>query len=301
MKKHYLLCVVLMFSLFVALTGCGTSSDSTSTSTSSTTTEESSSNPSSSSGTDKNTEKKDEDTEKESETASSRIQATVTRVVDGDTLRATVNGKEEKVRLILVDTPETVHPSKPVQPVGPEASSFTKKMLSNKKIEIEPGVQERDRYGRLLAYIYVDGKMFNKILIEKGLARVAVFPPNTRYLDEFKALEQKAKAAKLGIWQYENYVTDKGYNDTVVGSTYSSDQSSSQSSEKTSTNTTPSTQNTPEPVKETGSCTIKGNISSSGEKIYHMPGGAYYDRTIAEEMFCSTNEAENHGYHASQR
>ncbi|MFP7487569.1 thermonuclease family protein [Priestia filamentosa] len=299
MKKHYLLCVVLMLSLFVALTGCGTSSDSTSTS--STNTEESSSNASSSSNADKSTEKKDEDTEKESETASSRLQATVTRVVDGDTLRATVNGKEEKVRLILVDTPETVHPSKPVQPVGPEASSFTKKMLSNKKIEIEPGVQERDQYGRLLAYIYVDGKMFNKTLIEKGLARVAVFPPNTRYLDEFKALEQKAKVAKLGIWQYENYVTDKGYNDTVVGSTYSSDQSSSQSSEKGSTNTTSSTQNTPEPAKETGSCTIKGNISSSGEKIYHMPGSAYYDRTIAEEMFCSTSEAENHGYRVSQR
>jgi len=104
------------------------------------------------------------------------IPATVVRVVDGDTLKATVDGKEETVRLILVDTPETVHPSKPVQPFGPEASEFAKKTLEGKEVELELDVSERDQYGRILAYVWIGDKMFNEMLLEKGLARVSVFP-----------------------------------------------------------------------------------------------------------------------------
>lgn len=82
------------------------------------------------------------------------------------------NGNEETVRLLLVDTPETVHPSKPVQPFGPEASKFTKELMpAGSEVEVETGIGERDKYGRLLAYFYVDGKMVNKLLLEKGLAR----------------------------------------------------------------------------------------------------------------------------------
>src|SRR5699024_5086390 len=99
--------------------------------------------------------------------------ATVVRVVDGDTVHILLNGKEEVVRLLLVDTPETKHPTKPVQPFGPEASAFTKQMLPNgKEIEYEFDTSERDKYGRLLGYLYVDGKMVNEALLENGLARV---------------------------------------------------------------------------------------------------------------------------------
>ncbi|OAH53844.1 hypothetical protein AWH48_11265 [Domibacillus aminovorans] len=139
------------------------------------------------------------------------IAATVIRVVDGDTIKVTMDGKEETVRLILVDTPETKHPQKGVQPFGPEASAFTTEQLTGKEVKIEPGIEERDRYGRLLAYVYVGEKMFNKMLLEKGLARVAVYPPNTQYLDEFEKIQADAKSKAIGIWSIENYATDKGF------------------------------------------------------------------------------------------
>ncbi|MCB5933858.1 thermonuclease family protein [Caldibacillus thermoamylovorans] len=204
----------------------------------------------------------------------------VMNVVDGDTMDIQFeNGKEERVRLVLVDTPETKHPTKPVQPFGPEASAFTKEMLAGKNVQVELDVQERDQYGRILAYVYIDGKMFNELLLEKGLARVAVFPPNTRYVDEFYAIQKKAQEAKLGIWSIEDYVTDNGY---IVQEETGENQSS--------TNTNIDCQNP-----------IKGNINSKGEKIYHVPGGQYYDITKAEELFCTEQEAVNAGYRKSQR
>ncbi|MEK6453885.1 thermonuclease family protein [Caldifermentibacillus hisashii] len=209
-----------------------------------------------------------------------RLNGKVTNVVDGDTMDIQFeNGKEERVRLVLVDTPETKHPTKPVQPFGPEASAFTKEMLTGKNVQVELDVQERDQYGRILAYVYIDGKMFNELLLEKGLARVAVFPPNTRYVDEFYAIQKKAQEAKLGIWSIENYVTDNGY--TVQ---------EKNGENQASTNTNIDCQNP-----------IKGNINSKGEKIYHVPGGQYYDITKAEELFCMEQEAVNAGYRKSQR
>jgi len=135
----------------------------------------------------------------------SRTTATVVSVTDGDTIKVKFsNGKIETVRLLLIDTPETVHPSKPVQPCGPEASAFTKKMLpAGSTVKLEFDVQERDKYGRLLAYVYVGGKSVQKALLAEGLAKVAVYPPNVKYVDEYRAIEAKAKAAKKGIWADE--------------------------------------------------------------------------------------------------
>jgi micrococcal nuclease len=206
------------------------------------------------------------------------IPAKVVKVIDGDTVKVLVNGKEETLRLLLVDTPETVHPNKPVQPYGPEASSFAKSTLSGKEVELELDVGERDKYGRLLVYLHADGKMFNKLLIEKGLARVGyVYAPNTKHVDEFYALQKAAQKKEIGIWSIENYATeDEGFNDA----------------EKKSED--------PKEI-QTEACTIKGNISSSGDKIYHLPEGQYYDATKEEEMFCSEDEAANAGYRASKR
>lgn len=124
----------------------------------------------------------------------------VLKVVDGDTIEINYNGNKEKVRLIGVDTPETVHPTKEVQTYGKEASSFTKSQLTGKKITLEFDVQQRDKYGRLLAYVYLDGKMFNKTLLEEGYAQIATFPPNVKYVDEFKQIQAKAKEEKKGLW-----------------------------------------------------------------------------------------------------
>lgn len=141
--------------------------------------------------------------------------ATVQSVTDGDTFKALVNGKEETVRLTLVDTPETVHPSKPVQPFGKEASDFTKEQLTGQTVGLELDAQERDQYGRLLAYVWLGDKLYNAILIDKGFARVTVFPPNTRYVDQFRNIQDHARQAKANIWSLENYVTDSGFSDNA--------------------------------------------------------------------------------------
>jgi micrococcal nuclease len=139
------------------------------------------------------------------------IDAQVTDVVDGDTIHVLIHDKKETVRLVLVDTPETKHPTKPIEPFGPEASQFTKELLQGKSVKLETDVSATDRYGRLLMYVWLDGRMVNEILLEKGLARVAVFPPDVKYVEAFRAVQKKAQDAALGIWSLENYVKDNGF------------------------------------------------------------------------------------------
>jgi len=215
-----------------------------------------------------------EDETGDSQDVPGTIPAHVVRVVDGDTFEAIIDGREETVRLILVDTPETVHPSKPVEPFGPEASQYAKETLEGKDVRLELDVSERDQYGRVLAYVWIGDRMFNEMLLEKGLARVAVFPPNVKYVDRFREIEKEAKRKGIGIWSVENYAVEeeKSRSEEVAASP--------------------------------GRCAdpkIKGNINSKGEKIYHVPGGQFYDVTIAEEMFCTEEEAQAAGYRKSKR
>ncbi len=97
--------------------------------------------------------------------------ARVARVVDGDTIEARIGGAVEDVRLIGVDTPETVKPETPVQCFGERASHFTKRRLTGRQVRLVFGVERRDVYGRLLAYVYLHGSFFNPILVRRGLAR----------------------------------------------------------------------------------------------------------------------------------
>jgi len=146
------------------------------------------------------------------QTENGRIEAEVDRVVDGDTVSVHMNGKEETVRMLLIDTPETKHPNKPVQPFGKEASQFAKSKLANQEVELEIGTSKRDKYDRLLAYVYVDGEMYNKNVVRKGLARVAyVYPPNDKYVETLRESEEQAKKDNLGIWKHEGYVTEEGF------------------------------------------------------------------------------------------
>lgn len=127
--------------------------------------------------------------------------ALVTRVVDGDTIIVDFNGKEERVRLIGIDTPESVHPDKDKNvEFGKVASEFTRTKLEGKEVKLEFDAQERDRYGRILAYVYMDGKMFNKTLLEEGYAKIATFPPNVKYVSEFTEIEKTARENKKGLW-----------------------------------------------------------------------------------------------------
>ena len=120
----------------------------------------------------------------------------VVRVVDGDTLIIDYNGTEERVRLIGVDTPESVHPDEEKNTeFGTTASNFSKELLTDK--------QERDQYGRILAYVYLDDVMVNKILLEEGYAKVATYPPNVKYVDDFTAIQEEARNNKKGLWGLE--------------------------------------------------------------------------------------------------
>lgn len=124
-----------------------------------------------------------------SATPAGNYTTTVIRVVDGDTIVVNYNGAEEKVRLIGVDTPESVHPDgNRNTESGILASDYTKEKLEGKEVELEFDVQQRDMYGRLLAYVYVGGVMFNKTLLEDGIANLATYPPNVKYVNDFIAI-----------------------------------------------------------------------------------------------------------------
>ncbi len=142
--------------------------------------------------------------------------ATVTRVVDGDTIEISpaIDGITD-VRLIGVDTPETKEPGCTPQPYGPEASSYAESMLSGQQVELEFDVEKTDQYGRLLAYVYPEGgEMFNEDLVEEGYAQAYPYPPNTRYADRFAAAQESAIAAGLGMWSLGSdqlaLLTDRG-------------------------------------------------------------------------------------------
>jgi len=146
-------------------------------------------------------------------------EAIVSRVIDGDTILAiTDEGKEERVRLLLIDTPESVHPDGLIEEYGVESSDYAKEYLKQgDKIYLEVGENPRDKYDRLLAHVWVDDVNFNLHMVEQGYARVAyVYEPNTKYVDEFRSAEQKAKSKGLNIWSIDGYVTDKGFDMSVV-------------------------------------------------------------------------------------
>jgi len=199
----------------------------------------------------------------------------VTRVVDGDTIDVEIAGKIERVRYIGIDTPETVDPRKPVQCFGVEASKKNKELVEGKTVRLEKDITDRDKYKRLLRYIWLGDTLINQTLVEQGFAKSYSYPPDIKYQDKFVAAEKKAREDKLGLW-------------TACTSA-----------------TTPATAVTPSATTQAStanpSCTIKGNISASGEKIYHLQGCGSYSKTTIDESrserwFCSEQEAQSAGW-----
>lgn len=136
-------------------------------------------------------------------------EATVTRIVDGDTIVVNISGKDKKIRFIGINTPEY---TTKVEYYGKEATEFTKKMLDGKTIYLEKDVSETDEYGRLLRYVWLEkplkineteikNKMFNAILLSNGYANKVKIKPDTKYYHYFSNIEKEAKKEKIGIWQ----------------------------------------------------------------------------------------------------
>jgi len=200
----------------------------------------------------------------------------VVRVIDGDTIEVMYERVKRKVRYIGIDTPETVHPNKPVECMGKEASTYNSSLVTGKQVRLERDISDTDKYGRLLRYVYVDEMMVNEVLVREGYANVMTYPPNVKYNERFLALEQEARAGKKGLW---SDVCREGT--TAVAS--------SKSPEVTHAS------------KSDASCHIKGNISSSQEKIFHVPGCQSYEKTVisedaGERWFCTEEEAINAGW-----
>ena len=126
--------------------------------------------------------------------------AFVTRVVDGDTIEARIGDRVEDVRYIGVDTPETVKPDTPVQCFGPRASTFNHHLVERRRVRLVFGVERRDVYGRLLAYVHLGDHFVNADLVRKGLARSLTIPPNDRFAPLFRRLELRAARAGTGLW-----------------------------------------------------------------------------------------------------
>lgn len=143
-------------------------------------------------------------------------EAIVRRVVDGDTFVMVVDGREEKVRLIGIDTPESRanekagkdarHSGKDLQSIvaqGKQAKRFVEALVpAGTSVRIEIDVQERDKYGRMLAYLYLpDGRMVNEEIIKAGFASPMTYPPNVKYEARFRQAYQKARENKVGLWK----------------------------------------------------------------------------------------------------
>ncbi|MCL2763844.1 MAG: thermonuclease family protein [Treponema sp.] len=134
------------------------------------------------------------------------IPAHVTRVVDGDTIIVIINEdipdlqRRERVRLLGVDTPETVHPNREAQAYGQEASDYTKMMLEEKTVYLAFDWDLRDRFGRLLAYVYTgDGICHNAQLIKHGFGHAYTRYP-FQFMEEFRNYEREARSSKTGLW-----------------------------------------------------------------------------------------------------
>jgi micrococcal nuclease len=124
----------------------------------------------------------------------------VTRVIDGDTIEARLDGDTEDVRYIGVDTPETVKPGAPVECFGPEAHEFNERLVDGETVRLDYDAERRDVYGRLLAYVHVGDTFVNAELVRRGFATTLTIPPNDRYASEFARLEREASAAGVGLW-----------------------------------------------------------------------------------------------------
>lgn len=220
-------------------------------------------------------------------------EAYVKRVVDGDTAVLVINNKEFKLRMILVDTPESVHPKKGLQYYGKEASDYTKTQLTGKTIYLQKDVSDTDRYGRLLRYVWIKrpatneptqdeikNYCYNAILIKEGYGQLATFPPDVKYVDIFRELERDARNNSRGLWQNPEKIGER------------LDKKEEIKKENTAAEETNN--------KGITSGKIQGNKNS---KIYHVPGGKNYGKVSPQNSvwFDTEEEAQAAGYRKAKQ
>lgn len=201
----------------------------------------------------------------------------VVSVVDGDTFKVALDDGVKTVRVIGIDTPETVHPEKPVECFGREASKQAKALLTGQEVSIsfDPLVGEQDQYGRLLVYATLpDGRDFGETMIKAGYAYEYTYDGAYEKQALYKAAETIARTARTGLWGEANCTKDEP---------------------AVSAETPYITANT------STECVLKGNVNADGERIYHVPGQMHYEKTVIDESkgerwFCSDEQATTAGW-----
>jgi micrococcal nuclease len=129
------------------------------------------------------------------------LEGVVVRVVDGDTIHVRIGERVESVRYIGVNTPEVHHPQLGEQPGGREATAVNRELVAGKPVRLELDVRERDRHGRMLAYVWIGDVMINAELVRRGYAQVMTVPPNVRHQALFVKLQREARDARRGLWR----------------------------------------------------------------------------------------------------
>jgi micrococcal nuclease len=129
-----------------------------------------------------------------------RADALVVEVVDGDTVHATIAGREESVRYIGIDTPESVIPGERPECFGKRAARLNRKLVEGERVTLVFGDERRDHYDRLLAYVYLGERFINAEIVRRGYARTLAIAPNTDFADRFTRLQQAAANAGRGLW-----------------------------------------------------------------------------------------------------
>jgi micrococcal nuclease len=134
------------------------------------------------------------------EATGQRARAYVSRVVDGDTVEVRIGGREDDVRYIGIDTPESVKPEAPVECFGNRASALNQRLVEHREVRLVFDRERRDVYGRLLAYVYVGKRFVNADLVRLGYARTLTIPPNVAHAGLFGRLARAAGRAGRGLW-----------------------------------------------------------------------------------------------------
>lgn len=209
--------------------------------------------------------------------------ARVAEIIDGGTIKIELGGRTETVRYIGIDTPEMNHPTKEREPGAPEATEVNRYLVAGQQVRLELDVRERDRDGRLLAYVWVGDRMVNAEMIRRGYAQLLTVPPNVRHQELFIKLHRDARAQKSGLWATPSDTVTPGPSATVA-------------------EVAPGV-----PAQDAWTCPashpIKGNFTtSSGERcIYHVLGGAWYGKTKPERCYATEEQARRDGCRRSKR
>ena len=215
----------------------------------------------------------------------------VVGISDGDTIKVRINGVKESIRIIGLDTPETRKPNAPVQCFGKEASSNMQSLVQSKQVQLEadPSQGERDRYGRLLRHVFVNGSTNVALAqIEGGFGKEYTYDGPYAHRLEYLAAMNRAKTAKRGTWG----PPCNGFHEGLA---------TTSPAQPAPTASAPAVAPSGAPTSQRGACSIKGNINSDGEKIAHRPGDSAYERTKistrkGERWFCSESEAVAAGW-----